>query len=145
VVALASCGGDGGASRADFAARAERICAGAGRTTAPLQREIREAARLPEPALVFRRTSLLQRRLALAEAEAIDRLDATPHPEDDEDLDGWIVTLRRARAAREELAAAYGARDLERIARTAAATDRLGRRADVLARRLGMPACVGLA
>jgi hypothetical protein len=143
-VALAGCGGGDGPSRSDFAARAEGICAEASASTASLQRQIREAARLREPALVFRRTALLQGRLATETGEAADRLDATPHPEDDDELHEWMETLRRARVAREQLAAAYGARDLALIARTAAAADRLDEQADELARRIGMPACASL-
>jgi hypothetical protein len=145
VVALAGCGGGGGPSRAEFAARAEAICGDVVRTTAPLQRQVREAARLREPALVFRRTALLHRRLAAAEARAADIIDATPHPEDDDEVRQWLAALRRARASREQLADAYGAGDLGLIARSAAATDRRQQRADALARRVGTPACAALA
>ncbi len=144
-VALAGCGGGDGPSRSDFAARAEGICAEASASTASLQRQIREAARLREPALVFRRTALLQGRLATETGRAADRLDATPHPEDDEELHQWMATLRRARVAREALAAAYGAGDLGLIARTAAASDRVEQQADALARRIGTPGCTTVA
>jgi hypothetical protein len=143
-VALAGCGGDDGPSREDYAARAQGICSEAASVTAPLERQVREAARLSEPDLVFRRTAELQRKLAAASAEAVDRLDATEHDEDDDELHAWMATLRRARVARQELADAYGARDLEAIARSASAADRLGRRADSWARRNGMPACAGV-
>jgi len=105
-----------------------------------LQRQVREAARMSEPSLVFRRTARLQRELATESAKVVDRVDATPHAEDDE-IDAWTATLREARAARERLADAYEARDLEAIARTAAAMDRLEQRADAWARGAGMPAC----
>ncbi len=144
-VAVAACGGSDGPSRAQFAARAEAICGDVTRTTAPLQRQVREAARLREPALVFRRTALLHRRLAAAEARAADVIDATPHPEDDDEVRQWLAALRRARASREQLANAYDARDLGLIARSVAATDRLQQRADALARRVGAPACAALA
>ncbi len=144
-VALADCGGDDGPSRADFAARAEEICAEVAAATTPLRRQVREVARLREPELVFRRTEELQRRLAAEEARAVDRLDATPHPEDDEEVHQWMATLRRARVAREALAAAYGAGDLGLIARTAAASDRVEQQADALARRIGTPGCTTIA
>ena len=135
-----ACGG-GGPSRDEYAAEAQTICARAAATTAPLERQVREAARLSEPDLVFRRTADLQRKLAAESAKVADRLDAVRHDEEDEELHAWLATLRRARVARQELADAYGARDLEAIARTAAARDRLGQRADAWARRTGMPAC----
>jgi len=100
---LAGCGGGGAPSREEFAARADALCADGLRTTAPLQRQVREAARLSEPSLVFRRTAMLQRRLAAESAKVVDRVDATPHAQDDE-IDAWVATLREARAARKRLA-----------------------------------------
>jgi hypothetical protein len=143
-VALAGCGGGDAPSREEFAARAGRICADAAGRIAPLERQVREAARLSDPALVFRRIARLQRELAAESAGAVDRIDATPHDEDDDELHAWLATLRRARVARQELADAYGARDLEAISRTAAEADRLGRQADSWARRNGMPACAAV-
>ena len=143
-MALAGCGGDDGSSREAYAAEAQTICAEAASTIAPLERQVREAAGLSEPDLIFRRTAELQRRLAAESAKIVDRLDATEHDEDDEQLHAWMATLRRARVAREELADAYDARDLEAIARTAAATDRLAQQADAWARRTGMPACAAV-
>jgi hypothetical protein len=134
------CGGEG-PTRGEFAARAQEICAQATATTRPLQRQLDHAARLSDPALVFRRTAVLQRELAGESARVVEALDATEHPEDDEGLHAWMATLRRARSAREELADAYGARDLEQIARTAAAMDALEERADRWARANAMPAC----
>ncbi len=143
-MALAGCGGRDAPSREEYAAQAQGICARAAATIAPLERQVREAARLSEPDLVFRRTAELQRRLAAESARITDRLDAVRHDEEDEQLHAWLATMRRARVARQELADAYGARDLEAIARTAAARDRLGQRADAWARRTGMPACAAV-
>jgi hypothetical protein len=105
---------------------------------------VREAARLTDPAVVFRRTALLQRRLAAESRRVVDAIDATPHPEDDDPLYDWMATLRSARSAREDLADAYGARDLRLIAGAAARVDRLEQRADAFARRRRMPACADI-
>ena len=144
LAALAGCGGGGEPRREEFAARAETICAEVAGITGPLERKVREAARLSEPELVFERTADLQRRLAAETAKAVDRLEATPHDDEDDDLHGWLATLRRGRAAREDLAEAYRTRDLQAIARSASAADRLEQRADAWARRTGMPACAAV-
>jgi hypothetical protein len=140
VAAVIGCG-DEGTSREEFAARAQEICARGTATTGALQRQVDEAARLSDPALVFRRTAVLQRKLAGESARVVDALDATEHPPDDEGLHAWMATVRRARSAREELADAYGGRDLEEIARAAARVDELEQQADRWARANGMPAC----
>ncbi len=93
---------------------------------------------------MFRRTASLQRKLAAETARVAEELDATPHPEDDEALHTWMATLRRSRSAREDLADAYGSRNLREIARAAAAVDRLEQRVDAGARRRGIPACAGV-
>jgi hypothetical protein len=143
-VALVGCGGRDGPSREAFAAEAQEICARAAAITAPLERQVREAARLSEPEQVFERTEDLQRRLAAESARIADRLEAAEHDDEDDELHAWLATLRRARVAREKLADAYRDRDLEAIARTAAARDRLGQQADAWARRTGMPACAAV-
>ncbi len=141
-VLVAACGGGDGPTRAQFAKRADAICAPALKELRAVSAQIDEVAAGAEPGPIFSRSATLIRRGQSITARTFDRIDALDPPAADRDaIKAWVADNRRQSALSGQLASAFETQDQKRIALVAEEIDALDTKSNRVAARLGMRAC----
>jgi hypothetical protein len=134
--------GDSGPSKADFAKRANAICADLNRVLAPLEKEAAAAQRSSDETKVFADLARVTQRSADVSQPYLGKLDALETPPDDRDkLKAWIADGRRQLALLEDLGRAFAARDQTKIVAVSERVDALTTRANRFAASYGMRGC----
>jgi hypothetical protein len=143
LLVLAGCGGgDNGAARRDYAAKAAAICRSSNQALGRLARRTATAQRAGDPAKVFARLAELTRDAQRTSLRALDRIDALEVPGADRDrLKQWIADSRREQVLVGQLADAFARQDRTRVGTLSEQVDALAQRTTAFARAYGMGAC----
>jgi hypothetical protein len=130
---LAGCGGDGGLSKDELVAEADKIC----------QRVNKQIAKEPDPKSAADLQRLAERTVEI-EAPAIEDMEALEPPDElKKDFDAFVKSLKDQRDLTKEIGEAAGAGDNEKIQKIGTEAQKAQAGYQKLAAKIGFKECGG--